>query len=130
MISNGVIILFILFGLLAFIVRFFSVFLDKDRVREYIETRGGKVIETSWSPFGKGWFGEESARIYTVSYIDKEGNQRRATCKTRTLGGVYWTEDNIEKHAGVSDSESLKEENAILRAEIDRLKGGGAKPSE
>jgi hypothetical protein len=69
--------------------------LDKDRVRAYIEERGGRVVSINWSPFGKGWFGEKNDRIYEVVYYDVAGCQHLATCKTSLFSGVYWTEDRV-----------------------------------
>jgi hypothetical protein len=68
---------------------------DKDRIRDYIQSRGGRVISIDWAPFGKGWFGEKSDRIYEVVYYDAEGLQHLATCKTSLFTGVYWTEDRV-----------------------------------
>jgi hypothetical protein len=68
---------------------------DRNRIAEYIQQRGGRVVSITWAPFGKGWFGEQNDRIYEVVYYDKEGNQHFATCKTAAWSGVYWTEDRI-----------------------------------
>jgi hypothetical protein len=120
---------------------------DKDRIREYIEEHGGRVVSISWAPFGKGWFGEKNDRIYEVVYYDKAGNQHFATCKTSFWSGVYWTEDRItyrkstwydtlspsnepgkpligqipkESESAAEELERLREENARLRAELER----------
>src|SRR5690606_29908477 len=68
---------------------------DKNRVREYIERQGGRMIDSRWSPFGKGWIGEKDARIYRVQFEDSFGNIREATVKTSMFSGVYFTEDII-----------------------------------
>ena len=98
--------------------------LDHERVRRYVEARGGKVIESSWSPFGPGWYSETNDRIYGVRYTDREGNEREAFCKTSLWGGVYFTEDRIVKPAAPTnrDAESLARENQQLREELERLK--------
>jgi hypothetical protein len=120
--------------------------MDHQRIRDYIQSHGGRVLSCAWSPFGRGWFGEKSDRIYEVSYLDKDGNQHQATCKTSMWTGVYWTEDRIVLYASrqpeaeleeqehfratgnpwdrLADRspEELEEENRRLRAELERLK--------
>jgi hypothetical protein len=73
----------------------FSMSLDKNRITDYIQQRGGRIVSISWAPFGKGWFGEKEERIYEVVYYDSAGNQHFATCKTSLWTGVYWTEDRV-----------------------------------
>jgi len=105
--------------------------LDRTRVKEYVESRGGQLIETTWEPFGPGWFGEKSDRIYSVHYRDRDGNEHRAHCKTSMWTGVYFTQDSIVKRAAGDEAEarrsvtreSLEEENRRLRAELEELKG-------
>lgn len=105
---------------------------DRDRVTQYIESRGGRILGTRWTPFGPGWFGERSDRIYEVRYVDAEGNERIAHCKTSLTTGVYFTEDRIVRQAdrtrGAAEEQSapevvsLREENHRLRQEIERLR--------
>ena len=116
--------------------------LDRKRLVEYVESRGGRLIDTTWEPFGPGWFGEKSDRIYSVHYRDRDGNEHRAHCKTSMWTGVYFTQDSIVKRGGRDETdapraaprESLEEENRRLREELDKLKrqqsgsGSGAEP--
>jgi hypothetical protein len=74
--------------------------LDKNRITEYVQGRGGRVVSISWAPFGKGWFGEKNDRIYEVVYYDASGNQHFATCKTSFWSGVYWTDDRVTHRKG------------------------------
>jgi hypothetical protein len=113
-----------LFILIAVVIRFAAGGLDHDRVKQYVESRGGSVIEANWEPFGPGWFGEKSDRIYGVRYLDRDGNEHEAHCKTSMWTGVYFTEDRIVKHADRTGRQqsSLEEENRRLREEIDRLR--------
>jgi len=109
------------FGLL---VRLAAGGLDHDRVRRYVEERGGQVLESMWSPFGPGWFSESKDRIYGVRYVDADGNEHEAYCKTSLWGGVYFTEDRIVRPARQSgpEQESLEAENRRLRQELEQLK--------
>ena len=108
--------------------------MDHDRVRQYVEARGGRVLDANWAPFGRGWFGEKNDRIYEVRFLDAAGNEHQASCKTSLFSGVYFTEDRIVRHGGPSPGvpsnnphvEALEDENRRLREEIERLKGGGA----
>lgn len=114
-----------IFLLLALLIRLGAGSLDHGRVRRYITDRGGKVLHAGWAPFGPGWFGEKSDRIYEVHYIDKEGNEHRAHCKTSAMSGVYFTKDEIVKYAERPEeprAQTLEEENRRLRAEIERMR--------
>lgn len=124
-----------------FMVLFFILFIrliagvfDYDRVAEDIEAKGGKLISKEWSPFGKGWFGEENDRIYKVRYLDKDDNEHEAYVKTSMFGGVYFTDDQIVKYSdkikkddNSPDKEKLelKAENERLKAELEKLKNRG-----
>ncbi len=69
--------------------------LDRNRITDYVQQRGGRIVSINWAPFGKGWFGEKEERIYEVVYYDNTGNQHFATCKTNMWTGVFWTEDRV-----------------------------------
>lgn len=102
--------------------------MDHDRIKSYIEDRGGKVIDSHWAPFGPGWFGEKSDRIYSVRYLDRDGNEHEAHCKTSMWTGVYLTEDRIVRYAertlphADERERDLEEENQRLREEVSRLR--------
>src|SRR3954452_2246110 len=104
--------------------------MDHDRIKQYVEERGGKVLDSHWSPLGPGWFGEKSDRIYGVRYLDKDGNEHEAHCKTSMWTGVYFTEDRIVKSAErpapptAATESALEVENRQLREEIERLRQG------
>ena len=78
--------------LLAGSVRLGADRLDRQRIRAYVEARGGQVQRIQWRPFGRGWFGERNARIYAVELVDAQGVSHTATCKTSLGAGVYWTD--------------------------------------
>src|SRR5262245_10649652 len=80
---------------LGLIIRLLAGVLDRDRIRQYVHQRGGRVRNIYWSPFGRGWFGDKHNRIYVVNYDDAQGQQHAATCKTSFWSGVYWTEDQV-----------------------------------
>ena len=60
--------------------------MDKDRVEKYVRSKGWRLIEKNWDPFGPGWFGEKSDRIYKVLYETEEGLRYSAHVKTSLLG--------------------------------------------
>lgn len=123
---DSVIPLFVGFFVLAIVIRLLAGGLDGDRVRVYIEKRGGRLLSSGWAPFGKGWFGEQSDRIYEVRYLDRDRNEHFATCKTSMFTGVYFTEDRIvrysEPRTGHPKADSrltqLEQENRRLREEL------------
>ena len=87
----GVAAAFIVFVLVGIGLWVASMSMDKDRIRAYVEDRGGRLVSVNWAPFGRGWFGEKNDRIYEVVYYDREGSQHWATCKTSLFSGVYGT---------------------------------------
>lgn len=118
------IILFIL--LLPFIIML-SHTVDSRRIDSYIRSMGGTLLDKTWTPFGPGWFGEKDSRIYSIHYLDREGNTHEASCKTGWLSGVYLTEDSIIQHGEhIQEKKSreaqLEEENRRLREELERLR--------
>jgi hypothetical protein len=94
---------FLGFAVFAIAARLLSGSMDKDRIRAHLAKRGGRMLSANWAPFGKGWLGEESDRIYVVHYQDLHGDEHRAHCKTRMFSGVYFADDEIVRH-GVSRS--------------------------
>ena len=112
---------------IAVVFRLIAGGIDRDRIREYVESRGGRVLEVRWAPFGPGWFGEKSDRIYSVRYLDSSGNEHDAHCKTSMWTGVYLTQDGmvhnaappVARHAPLSE---LEAENQRLREELEQLR--------
>jgi hypothetical protein len=122
-----VFLIFALLGLGLF-VRLLAGGADNGRIENYVRERGGRLISCNWAPFGKGWFGEKSDRIYSIRYRDADGHEHEASCKTSMFSGVYFTEDRIISHAparppttqSISRVEMLEEENRRLREELSR----------
>lgn len=115
--------IFAAFIVLAIVIRLFAGRLDGNRVGEYIRMQGGELIESRWSPFGRGWLGDKDDRIYQVRYRDRTGNIHQATVKTSMFSGVYFTEDRVVEQGSLGDSKAtdLELENARLRARIAQL---------
>ena len=133
--DGGVVVIIIVLVIVVGIVgRLLAGGMDHDRVRQYVEARGGRVLDASWAPFGRGWFGEKNDRIYEVRFLDQGGNEHEASCKTSLFSGVYFTEDRIVRHAADASGaahndshvEALEDENRRLREEVERLRGGRA----
>jgi hypothetical protein len=73
-------------------------FVDKARIKDAIQSKGGRLISIHWNPFGRGWFFEKNERHYSVVYTDRSGAKVFATCKTSLFTGVYWAEGpNLEE---------------------------------
>src|SRR5262245_26007649 len=81
--------------------------LDRARIAEYLRDRRAELVSCHWAPFGKGWFGERSDRIYEIRYRDRDGGLREATVKTSMFTGVYLTGD---RHAVDADAVRLRAE--------------------
>ena len=89
--------------------------MDRERIREYLEAKGGKVLDITWEPFGPGWFGSESERIYEVTFRMRKGAVLKATCKTSLFSGVYWTEGGPPASSLAEVVDSTAEEFACLQ---------------
>jgi hypothetical protein len=118
----------ILFAVAAVVIvlRLMAGSMDGDRIDSYVRERGGKLRSKSWAPFGKGWLGEKSDRIYEIEYETRDGEVRQATVKTSMLSGVYFTDDRSVRRertslAPTDEASALRAENARLKAELDRL---------
>jgi hypothetical protein len=64
--------------------------MDRQRIRENIDSHGGKVIEIL-----SVWFAGSgrSARTYDVTYINRNGQRVTAKCITSMTSGVQWLID-------------------------------------
>jgi hypothetical protein len=81
--------LFVFAGIL---VRIAMHFVDKNRIKDEVETKLGRVVSITWNPFGRGWFFERGERHYDVTYVDRSGATISTACKTSYYTGVYWSE--------------------------------------
>jgi len=78
---------------------------DRARIRENIESSGGKVIEIlkHW-----GWrYGGRGQRAYDVSYITSRGVHVKAVCITSGGSGVYWVSNHPPGDDGPYDDEVI-----------------------
>ena len=119
------------------LLRVFADRLDRERIASYLRDRRAELLSCHWAPFGKGWLGERSDRIYEIRYRDRDGGLREATVKTSMLTGVYLTgerravdadavrlaarEDGSVPAVGDATS-SLQRENERLAAEVECLR--------
>lgn len=98
--------------------------MDGDRIDNYMQERGCRILAKSWTPFGEGWVGERNARIYEIDYEDQDGRRHRAGVKTSLFSGVYLTNDRIlsapDDAERIDELERLRQENERLRASLER----------
>jgi len=122
--GEGAVMLMLVFAALAIGVRLVAGGQDRERIRDEVRKRGGEVIDITWSPMGKGWWGEKSDRIYTVEYRDASGMHRRAWCKTSMFTGVYFSP--IDEEPGLPAAPALGGEEAdradALESEVRKLR--------
>jgi len=126
--------LFLGFVVIAAMFRVGAGNLDHRRIEEHLAQRGARDPRITWTPFGKGWFGDKSDRIYEVRYVDANGDTRVGTFKTSLLSGVFSTDDRVVESAprqdaadevgenDATDAVDLAAENARLRAELERVR--------
>ena len=87
---------------------------DRQRIRGYIQSRGGKVVSISDG---------DKDRTYVVRYFDRDGNKHQARCHTTGWIGVFFADDQIvERRQAGETTATLEEENRRLREELARLK--------
>jgi len=89
---------------LVIVIRVFSDRFDRERIREQVESHGGKVLNISWNPFGSGWPATRSARFYDVRYHTHQGKIVNATCTTSWTSGVCWMRDKPPGFDGIGES--------------------------
>jgi len=79
-------------GIAAFVAIVFVAIpkMDRQRIRENIDSHGGKVIEIL-----SVWFAGSgrSARTYDVTYMSRNGQRVTAKCITSMTSGVQWLID-------------------------------------
>ncbi len=78
-------------GALAVFLRCIADRMDRSRIHDVLRAAGCVVLDITWTPFGRGWFGEEDSRIYEVRYRTSDGREVIANCKTSMTSGVYWS---------------------------------------
>jgi hypothetical protein len=104
----------------------FRVSIERRRIAQYVEERGGRVM--AWRDFGSSYPG-----LSEVRYRDHEGNIHEALAHFGMFAGVFFTEDRIVHRVTGSveqrELELLEDENASLRAENERLKRGQRDPN-
>lgn len=85
--ASGPIFLVVAASAFAIFVLFVIPSFDRQRIRDHIESHGGKVIEIlrDWFAWGRG-----SARSYDVTYVTSKGERITATCMTSMMSGVQW----------------------------------------
>lgn len=88
--SNAGLPVFLGFLGVAVLARLIADRLDRQRIRDNLGARGCRTLGIHWDPFGPGWFGEKSDRIYEVVYETPTGGRVVAHCKTSLFSGVYW----------------------------------------
>lgn len=107
---------------------------DRERIRAYFISRGERLLETRWDPWhwggsgrwttggwGHGWGNDHNA-WYRIRYIDREGNEHTALCRTSgTLVDFY--DDSVVRHVDDPDqpSRAQEAENRLLREEEEKL---------
>lgn len=102
---------------------------DRKRIREHIDSHGGKIIEILSDWFGAGG---RSTRAYDVTYISRNGQRVTAKCITSMTSGVQWLSDkppeSAMEPAEVAD-ESGRDEASELSEPIDCIECGAKIPA-
>lgn len=123
---DGVGSVFLLFTsviVLGLLVYFAAAGMDRVRIQEYFRHRGEQLLDLQLAPFGPGWFGEGSARIYHVRFRDGEGRTYSGYVKTSMWSGVYLTGDRVVSSGTKMSVPGMPEEPPLMtQEEIEREK--------
>jgi len=103
----------VMLAIIAISIRVFSGQCDRERIREFIRSQGGEVLNARWSPFGAGWQGERGERIYEVKYRDAAGQTHDVTIKTSRLSGIFVAGDHLIQKTTVANPNSSDREMEI-----------------
>ncbi len=99
---------------------------DRDRVKAYIEERGGQLLSMKWTLDATqySFIRDGNARIYCVRFLDSSGETHQATCQTNWMSGVYLTEESVVNGDNQTSRKSEKSPRnvEILEAELERLR--------
>lgn len=124
--SNAGLPVFLGFIGVAVLARLIADRLDRQRIRDSLGARGCRTLEIHWDPFGPGWFGEKSDRLYEVVYAPPSGGRVVAHCKTSLFSGVYWHDS-----AGpASASQAAAERDPLVCLACGKSMGGKSKCPE
>jgi len=104
---DGIIVIFFIAA--AIVLRVIAGTWNHNRIRDYIQARGGRVLSIAWEPFGPGSFGERSSAVYRVLYVDRLGVRRNAHCKTGLFTGVYFMENIIAQPPPVIQKPAVRD---------------------
>ena len=104
---------------------------DRQRIREHIESRGGRLISIDTPSVFSGGSGGRNDRTYYVGYVTPQGQTIHAACKTSMGSGVYWINETppgfpAELTVRGANSLDLVEEEPASPAEPIQCLGCGA----
>ena len=68
-------------------------FLDRRRIRTFVEARGLTLVDLNLALLVRGWGDNNRGRTYTVRLRDASGKEGEVSCRTSWRGGVYFTDE-------------------------------------
>jgi hypothetical protein len=107
---------------------------DREQIRNYFIAKGERLLETQWDPWQwggmGGWragdwggWGNDRNTWYRVRYIDREGNEHTARCRSSGALGIDFYDDSVVRHVDDPNqpSRAQEAENRLLREEESKL---------
>jgi len=67
-------------------------FVDKSRIKDEVESSGGRIISIRWNPLRAGLVSRKERAALLRSQYRSVRRHRSATCKTSFFTGVYWAD--------------------------------------
>ena len=93
----------------------------RPRMKADLKRKGFNLISIKQKVIGLGWMTYKSPNIFTVRYIDTQGNEHQSYCEPNLFWGNTWSNDIIVKYAPQHRTEHLAQTRNRLKKELDRI---------
>lgn len=85
------------------VIRILGGWAVSQRVMYSIRNRGGRVVEMSWQPHGKGRLEKKFSRLYRIVYQDVQGQTHLALISSSPFAGIQTVKDEVTAQAPDSE---------------------------
>lgn len=68
---------------------------DKRRIRQHLAQQGARLTGIAHCMRVEAMVLDENERFYRIAYLDRNGWQHGAICKTSCFGGIYHADDQV-----------------------------------
>ena len=93
----------------------------RPRIKADLTRQGFRIISIKQKVMGIGWLTYKSPNIFTVRYIDCQGNEHQTDCEPNLLWGTTWSNDIIVNYAHQNSIDGLIQTRKRLETELQRI---------